>query len=216
MTELRELIECAEVLLQAHRFDEALPVCEEMYVLITQEIRNSALQNNYLMSIPGEPYMQLYLGHSEQLGAYKIGISADAHKRAQSIRSENARHGHGRDFELLDCVSGPATSVRKAESRIKQHYAHAALMGTEWFGDYNKDFEDDYWCERDWLFGECERVIKEFDPLAQLDRESALAIASWGPVGALRRLEAIERKIKLWHREYDLMTEYVRQEVRGV
>lgn len=209
MTDLNELIGRAEALLRAGRFDAAVPLCEEIYVEITRQTRAAARRNNYILSIPDEEYMELYFGHSKRLGAYKIGISKKADVRARQLRSSSAATARARDFELFDCVSGPAAAVRTAEKRIKQRYSHAAVMGTEWISDRMDDAFDAYWLEREWLFEECIRMMQEFDPLAQLAREDAVIELLGGFRTADQRLAEIGRKIGLWNKEYANMLSLV-------
>lgn len=211
MNDLYELIDCADALLKAHRFDEAVPVCEEVYVWITKDIRNAGLERDYLTLIPDEASLELYFGYSKHLGAYKIGISQNSEARARQIRSTNALYGRGDDFELLDYTSGPVDSVRAAERRIKQRYAHATVMGTEWISDRMDDAYDEYWAARDWLFEECLRTLKEFDPLAQLEREQALFQLLGRAPTAIDRLTTIRRKIRLWQAESDRMHKFFQQ-----
>lgn len=199
--DIHEQIDCFEALIEAHQFDDALAVYQDIYIRIARSTLNSASSWHYLFPIPGESYMDLYFGHSEDLGAFKIGISQDAEKRAKTIRSTNALHGSGSDFQLIDYVRGPTLAVRQAETKIKRAYAHAVVRGAEWIGDCHESALDFYWVERDRLFEEWERQMREFDPIAQLNREDALVGALFpGAITAVRRIESISTKIKDWNK----------------
>lgn len=94
-----ERIEYVQELLRTQQFEEALPVYIEVYEYMVLSIAQDAARRNFLIPIPGEPYMDLYFGHSKYLNAYKIGISKDAERREKEIRATNARFNAGDDFE---------------------------------------------------------------------------------------------------------------------
>lgn len=194
----KERIEYIEVLLKAGRYEEALPLYQEAYHFIVRHIIDTGLSRDFLLPIPGEPFMELYFGYSKHLNAYKIGISKDAQKRAKEIRANNARHNLGNDFELWDFAHGPAAVVREGERIVKAAYAHALTMGTEWISGVMEEAYDAYWVEKDKIFEAWEHNLRTFDPIAQLEREAQLMRLLGGPSSALAQINAIGRKIAEW------------------
>lgn len=165
-----EQAELAQTLLKAHLYEEALPLYRELYQYMTRDILDQALRLRLLIEIPGEAYMDLYVGESKRLSAYKVGISRDAVARAQEIRNVNARNRNGGDYELIRFVRGPVLSVRDAERRLKREYHSALVMGTEWVSFDAEDFVDAVWIEQDRLIEDWDRQMHQHDALATLQR----------------------------------------------
>lgn len=210
-----ERIEYVQELLRTQQFEEALPVYIEVYEYMALSIAQDAARRNFLIPIPGEPYMDLYFGHSKYLNAYKIGISKDAERREKEIRATNARFNAGDDFELWDFIQGPAQAVRAAEKRIKSAYAHAMVMGQEWISGVAEDASDAYWVERDWVFEEWENQLRRFDPRQQLERERELAQFITGSRTVIGDINAIGQKIKEWHKHRGAMERYFSQQPKS-
>lgn len=198
----REKVELIEVLAKTHQHEEALLVYREVYSEITDRVIRYALNSAHLIEIPGEAYMDLYLGQSRQLNAFKIGISMDAAQRELSIRSTNARHGNGGDYEMLYSVRGPALAVRDCERRVKDDYAHMTVMGKEWISFVAKDVPDAYFSAQDEVLDAWEEQLRTYDALKAHDRSTA-ALRSVGLGGsAVVELAELDKKSGEWLKVY--------------
>lgn len=121
---------------------------EQAFDTIVYQTVEEMREREMLFIPPYARFQALYIGYSESLEAWKIGISQNVAKREKSINAALSGLGFDSDFVMIDHVLLPDATARALEKVAKnQDLAHLRVRNSEWFGGSETAL--------DWFSGAC-------------------------------------------------------------
>ena len=90
------------------------------------------LEESIALQLPRNRMMYLYLGYSESMGRFKVGITTDVRRRAQEINKSLTHLALPADFTMEHYGFAPEAIVRAEERRLL-HELRDYSVGGEWF-----------------------------------------------------------------------------------
>lgn len=125
------------------------------------------IDQNIYIPIPRNRTMHLYLGSSESLGRYKVGITTSVSRRVKEINASLTHLAMTPDFTILHFGFGPEQVVRQAERYLLNELKHYSVGG-EWFTQDDEVF-DTIQAEADRVWEAYDRFLRSFSVIPDIN-----------------------------------------------
>lgn len=152
--EMRALADLIDAAVGERDLGRAIRLAEDALRLASGNTVQSLREGSFWTSLPRNQCLALYLGYSEGLGRYKVGITSNPQRRIREINSTLRHLAFAPDFDIVHFGFAPEHITRAAERHLLYQYRRFSVGG-EWFREKEEVFLG--------IFEHCEQLWGDYD-----------------------------------------------------
>jgi len=158
---LRDIADRLELLIGTEKYGEAIDLALETLPLQVEMTLDFMQSQGIYLTLPRNRMLHLYLGNSDMLGRYKVGVTRDIGRRVKDLNSMLTHLAMTPDFEIVHFGFAPEARTRAMERNLL-HDLKRYSVGGEWFRHDDVVFEAIF-AAADKLWDDYDRFLRNFD-----------------------------------------------------